>query len=164
MVVGRAICVNQKQIANAPLHVAPPMQSLSASCFEYFSLALSRNSKPTHFLKFNPHREASLSELKLWSSENWIETMAFAHYMLAVPVESSNHPKISVLNSSFSHSHSLCFASSSHRSKSPNLSILPTFRKIGHKGNFIISFLLPVVYSPQFFAHFLRATKLLGFW
>uniref|UniRef100_A0A7N2M0U6 Uncharacterized protein n=1 Tax=Quercus lobata TaxID=97700 RepID=A0A7N2M0U6_QUELO len=59
--------------------------------------------------------------------------MAFAHYMLAVPVESSNHPKISVLNSSFSHSHSLCFASSSHRSKSPYLSILPTFRKIGHK-------------------------------
>lgn len=59
--------------------------------------------------------------------------MAFAHYMLAVPVESSNHPKISVLNSSFSHSHSLCFASSSHRSKSPNLSVLPTFRKIGHK-------------------------------
>nr|XP_023873295.1 uncharacterized protein LOC111985880 [Quercus suber] len=61
--------------------------------------------------------------------------MAFAHYMLAVPVEPSIHPKISALNSSFSHSHSLCFASSSssRRSKSPNLSILPTFRKIGHK-------------------------------
>ncbi|KAK7834130.1 hypothetical protein CFP56_024895 [Quercus suber] len=61
--------------------------------------------------------------------------MAFAHYMLAVPVEPSIHPKISALNSSFSHSHSLCFASSSssRRSKSPNLSILSTFRKIGHK-------------------------------
>ena len=103
--------------------------------------------------------ERELKTLKLLR----IETMAFAHYRLALPVESPNHPKISVLNSSFSHSHSrshsLCFASSSRRSKSPKLSILPTFRKIGHKGNFLISHLcclyftllnfLPIFYVLQ---------------
>ena len=104
--------------------------------------------------------ERELKTLKLLR----IETMAFAHYRLALPVESSNHPKISVLNSSFSHSHSLCFASSSHRSKSPNLSILPTFRKIGHKGNFLISHLCCLYFTLlNFLPIFYVLQKLLGF-
>ena len=107
--------------------------------------------------------ERELKTLKLLR----IETMAFAHYRLAVPVESSNHPKISVLNSSFSHSHShshsLCFASS-HRSKSPNLSNLPTFRKIGHKGNFRISHFCCLYFTLlNFLPIFYVLQKLLGF-
>ena len=106
--------------------------------------------------------ERELKNLKLLR----IETMAFAHYRLALPVESPNHPKISVLNSSFSHSHfhSLCFASSSHRSKSPNLSILPTFRKIGHKGNFLISHFCCLYFTLlNFLPIFYVLQKLLGF-
>ncbi|KAB1199949.1 hypothetical protein CJ030_MR0G008867 [Morella rubra] len=67
--------------------------------------------------------------------------MAFAHYLLAVPVEPSKHPKSSLptsspslLSSSSQSLHSIPFAPfSSLRSKAHALSILPRFRRIGHK-------------------------------
>ncbi|WCJ32709.1 hypothetical protein M5689_014114 [Euphorbia peplus] len=65
--------------------------------------------------------------------------MAFAHYLLAVPVDTSSaHPKTSILNSS-AESSSLSFSPSSIlRSKPGKLSIFPKLRRrIAHKSKAI---------------------------
>ncbi|KDP23968.1 hypothetical protein JCGZ_25356 [Jatropha curcas] len=66
--------------------------------------------------------------------------MAFAQYLLAVPVETSTHPKITILNSTASSSSaassscsSLYFSSSSNWSKAQKLSFFPKLQRIGHK-------------------------------
>ncbi|KAF2312447.1 hypothetical protein GH714_034703 [Hevea brasiliensis] len=65
--------------------------------------------------------------------------MALPHYKLAVPVDTSNHPKTTILNSFSSfpptdaESVSLSFSSFSLGSKARNLSIFPRLRRIGHK-------------------------------
>ncbi|KAK9285730.1 hypothetical protein L1049_024929 [Liquidambar formosana] len=66
--------------------------------------------------------------------------MAFAHYLLAVPVEPSDPHRTSILTSSSSSSpgslFSIAFSSSSSlslRSKARKLSIFSKFRRIGHK-------------------------------
>ncbi|XP_059642725.1 uncharacterized protein LOC132284624 [Cornus florida] len=70
--------------------------------------------------------------------------MAFAHYLLAVPVETSNPHKTSILtssssSSSFASPFSVAFSSSSSsssslKSKVNKLSIFPRLRREGHRG------------------------------
>ena len=68
--------------------------------------------------------------------------MAFAHYLVAVPIEISKHAKTSIFPSSSSSSASIeslssfAFTSSSLLSKARNLSIFPRIHRIRHKGNF----------------------------
>ncbi|XP_065857745.1 uncharacterized protein [Euphorbia lathyris] len=60
--------------------------------------------------------------------------MAFAHYLLAVPVETSAHPKTSIPHSSTSsESPSLSFSAPIARSKFGKLSIFSKLRRIGHR-------------------------------
>ncbi|XP_022739554.1 uncharacterized protein LOC111291797 isoform X1 [Durio zibethinus] len=67
--------------------------------------------------------------------------MAFAHYLVAVPIDTSKHAKTSFLPSSMESLSSLAFTSSSSSSSSPfpllskarNLSIFPRINRIRHK-------------------------------
>lgn len=76
--------------------------------------------------------------------------MAFAHYLLAVPVETSNSPlKASILSSSSHSSYRSLFSiahssssSSSLNLKPRNLSLFPKLLRIGHKG--IIIIIIPI--------------------
>lgn len=115
-----------------PLHVIP-MQSLIIFLFSF---------PISPFALFWKQPQSSSSNLIHRELEALRTTMAFAHYLLAVPVEPSKHPKPSLRTSSpslFSSSsqslHSIpCATFSSLRSKAHALSILPRFRRIGHKG------------------------------
>ena len=71
-------------------------------------------------------------------SVHW-SLMALAHYLVAVPVQTSKRAKTSVLTSSSSSNEpmfSLALTSSSLLSKARNLSIFPRIHRIIHKGNF----------------------------
>ncbi|XWS33900.1 hypothetical protein CRYUN_Cryun22dG0122700 [Craigia yunnanensis] len=60
--------------------------------------------------------------------------MAFSHYLVAVPIDTSKHAKASILpSSSIEPLSSLAFTSSSLLSKARNLSIFPRIHRIRHK-------------------------------
>ncbi|XVF15965.1 hypothetical protein REPUB_Repub09cG0201300 [Reevesia pubescens] len=62
--------------------------------------------------------------------------MAFAHYLVAVPIDTSKHPRNSILSSSSSFIESLsslAFTSSSSFYKARNLSVFPRINRIRHK-------------------------------
>ncbi|WVZ23993.1 hypothetical protein V8G54_002537 [Vigna mungo] len=60
--------------------------------------------------------------------------MAFAHYLLAVPVEPCEYPKLPISNPPLSISSHCLNLSSTLRPKTHNLSLFSRLRRIAHKG------------------------------